>query len=327
MIESNARPRGQKPTDEEIEAARQKGRPDLPEGMSRSQWKKEQRHLRWEETKTEYRRGKKMQKKAALKRKREAQAELGPEHYHQAKKVKPQSQVETNVHTIFDCDFDELMNDKEIVLMLNQITRSYSAKRHSSHHVSLKISSFNKRLKARFDTRVLQYPQWKGIEFEENEKLEDLLPTDETERAKFVYLTADTDEILEELEPGHTYIIGGIVDKNRHKRLCVEKAIKLGLRVGKLPIDKYIEMNGRQVLATSHVYELCCQWFEQGKDWNKAFNQVLPPRKLKIASESNDDNDDEGIEDGDVEPETSVQAQKQVLTDTTHDESGAVESD
>lgn len=282
MIESNARPRGEKPSAEEIERARQQGRPELPEGMSRNQWKKMQRHEKWELTKAEYRRGKKLQKKAAMKRRRLEGIEKGQEIYHQAKKVKPTAQIETLVRAIFDCEFDDLMNDKEIVLMLNQITRAYSAKRHSPYHISLTISSFNKRLKQRFDLRVQQYPLWKGITFVENETLEEILPTDAEQRSRYVYLTADTDNVIEELQAGYTYIIGGIVDKNRHKRLCVNKAQKLGLAVGKLPIDKYIEMNGRQVLATSHVYELCCKWFEREKDWKRAFNDVLPPRKLKV---------------------------------------------
>ena len=32
-----------------------------------------------------------------------------------------------------------------------------------------------------------------------------------------VYLTADADDILDELDPSNIYIIGGIVDRNRFK--------------------------------------------------------------------------------------------------------------
>jgi hypothetical protein len=43
-----------------------------------------------------------------------------------------------------------------------------------------------------------------------------------------VYLTPDTDETLDELEEGKLYVIGGIVDRNRHK-VCVLSTPRLSL--------------------------------------------------------------------------------------------------
>ncbi|EGV66550.1 hypothetical protein CANTEDRAFT_112270, partial [Yamadazyma tenuis ATCC 10573] len=170
------------------------------------------------------------------------------------------------------------MTEREIRSLSLQITRMYSAMRTCKYNVGLEVSPVDKNLKKQFDTKVPQHKAWKNITMdskpisqiiEESGKVED-----------FVYFTADTDEVIEELEEGKTYIIGGIVDKNRHKDLCVKKAKELGLKVGKLPIGKYIQISGRQVLATSHVYEICCKWFEY-KDWGKAFHEVLPQRKLE----------------------------------------------
>lgn len=39
-----------------------------------------------------------------------------------------------------------------------------------------------------------------------------------------VYLTADAAEELQELDLGKVYIIGGLVDRNRYKNVCLEKA-------------------------------------------------------------------------------------------------------
>lgn len=270
--------------------AETKVRPELPPGMSRNQWKKLQRQKRWEETKEEYRLIKRQKKKAARERKRHNRGEEGSGtddiNYHQQKRPKiPSQQKQTGVKIVIDCEFDELMNNKEIVSLSNQITRAYSAKRHCEYDLQLDITSFNKNLKLRFDKSVSQYKLWTNIQFQENDHLADILPTDPQERSKWIYLTADTDEVITELLPDHTYIIGGIVDKNRHKLICKKKAEQLGLRVGKLPIDQFIQLNGRQVLATSHVFELCCKWFELNKDWGKAFNEVLPPRKLEKREE------------------------------------------
>lgn len=67
-----------------------------------------------------------------------------------------------------------------------------------------------------------------------------------------VYLTSDSNNVLEELDQTKNYIIGGIVDKNRHKNLCIEKAKKLGIAHAQLPISKYIDMTSRKVLTINH---------------------------------------------------------------------------
>lgn len=300
------------PTEEEIEEARKRKKlasEAIPEGMLKLAWKKQQRKAKWEETKGEYLAAKREKKRAAVQRKKEALQNAKEEaektgdstHYHQLKKGRsvPSTQKPTGVKFIMDCEFDDLMNDKEIVSLSNQITRAYSAKRHCEYDLPLTISSFNKNLKKRFDKSVETYVNWNGVEFKENSTLKEMLGEDLSD---YVYLTADTDEVVLELESGKTYIIGGIVDKNRHKRLCVNKAKEMGLKVGKLPIDKYIEVNGRQVLATSHVYELCCKWFELDKSWEGAFNAVLPPRKVKKKSEDIEEENEEEI-DGENEEE------------------------
>lgn len=254
---------------------------EFPQGISKNAWKKLQKKRKWEDQKEEWKARRKEKKVAARRRKAESKGIEGHDNNTKsAKKIIPQSQIPSNVEVIMDCEFDNLMSDKEIVSLSNQITRCYSAMRHSTHEVKLRVSSFNKRLRERFENTLPDYTKWKNICFEGNETLDELLPSDSPQRSRVIYLTADTDNELEELKDGDTYIIGGIVDKNRHKNLCLEKANKLGISVARLPIGKFIKMNGRQVLATSHVYEIMCMWFEQSQDWEKAFNVVLPPRKI-----------------------------------------------
>jgi tRNA (guanine9-N1)-methyltransferase len=93
-----------------------------------------------------------------------------------------------------------------------------------------------------------------------------------------IYLTADSPNTLTTLSPYSTYIIGGIIDRNRHKGICYKRAQERGIKTAKLPIGEYLEMASRQVLATNHVNEIMVKWLEEG-DWGRAFMSVIPKRK------------------------------------------------
>jgi tRNA (guanine9-N1)-methyltransferase len=99
-----------------------------------------------------------------------------------------------------------------------------------------------------------------------------------SEDGEVIYLTSDSPYTLETLEPYKTYIIGGLVDKNRYKGICYKTACDKGVKTAKLPISQYMEMQSRFVLATNHVHEIMVKWLECG-DWGEAFMQVIPKRK------------------------------------------------
>jgi tRNA (guanine9-N1)-methyltransferase len=44
------------------------------------------------------------------------------------------------------------------------------------------------------------------------------------DKSKLVYLTADSENLITEMDPTKAYIIGGIVDHNKHKLLTYTKA-------------------------------------------------------------------------------------------------------
>lgn len=95
---------------------------------------------------------------------------------------------------------------------------------------------------------------------------------------EIVYLTSDSPHTLSVLKPYSTYIVGGLVDKNRHKGICYKTAMERGIKTAKLPIGEFMEMQSRNVLATNHVVEIMLRWLEYG-DWGRAFLEVIPKRK------------------------------------------------
>ena len=95
---------------------------------------------------------------------------------------------------------------------------------------------------------------------------------------ELVYLTADSNNVVSELDETKTYIIGGIVDRNRYKLLTLDKANKEGIQHAKLPIGDFISLKSSTVLTVNHVFEIVAEWY-QTKDWRIALNKVIPDRK------------------------------------------------
>ena len=110
------------------------------------------------------------------------------------------------------------------------------------------------------------------------------LPTPSTitpalDTSQFVYLSSDSDTILDRLDDSKIYIIGGIVDRNRFKGATHSKAQELGIATAKLPISQYLHLFSTKVLCCNHVFEILLKCKENGYDWKKAMMEVLPPRK------------------------------------------------
>ncbi|KAF4993015.1 hypothetical protein FDECE_13537 [Fusarium decemcellulare] len=146
-------------------------------------------------------------------------------------------------------------------------------------------------------------------------------PEPREEYKDIVYLSSDSPYTLDRLEPNTSYVIGGLVDKNREKGLCYKRARERGIRTARLPIGQYMVMQSRQVLATNHVVEIMLKWLEY-ENWGDAFLSVIPKRKggqlrqQEGASGEADEGDDaeaqdeDEAEDAEVEeptPETSIE--------------------
>lgn len=201
--------------------------------------------------------------------------------------------------------------------MASQVSYCYSANRSTNHPVKLLCTSFNGKLKERMDTvMAAQYKSWKGVQFwpDTYEKLwrspDESNPSDDgakewtCPKENVVYLTGDSPNILESLEEGKTYILGGIVDRNRYKYLCLDKAKKEGLSHAALPIAQHMpELTSRKVLTVNQVFEIMIRWIET-KDWGDAIRTVMPTRKLHNARATDQDaGESADAKDSDAESE------------------------
>jgi tRNA (guanine9-N1)-methyltransferase len=140
-------------------------------------------------------------------------------------------------------------------------------------------------------------------------------PQETTTTPRIIYLTSESPHTLTHLHPHSTYIIGGLVDRNRHKGVCHKTAAAQGIATARLPLAEHVTMSSRKVLTTCHVVEILLRWLEHG-DWGRAFVDVLPKRKGGVlrterggserlgAEEMLDEVEDELEDDDDVGGET-----------------------
>lgn len=317
--------------------------PVTGEPLTKNQQKKLRRQQEWDQRKEERRLGRKDKAKAKKERDRaalQARIESGdyvPEEAWKEKKKNQITPTQLPVSLIIDCDFDDKMKDNERISLSGQITRSYSDNKNAPFRCHLAVSSFQGKLRERFDGVLAKhYLSWKGTHFVDEDfmhaaeqaktwmaepktggKLQSVFSkyaeTPETEakakeEGEVIYLSSDSDYTLTELKPYSTYIIGGLVDKNREKGICHRRAVEKGVKTARLPIGDYLDMASRKVLATNHVVEIMVAWLELG-DWGEAFMKVIPKRKGgTLKGQKGEDDEEEGEYDDDVEVETEAGA-------------------
>lgn len=179
---------------------------------------------------------------------------------------------------VIDCQFDKLMDAHQLKSCCSQLLFSYSAVKNMQKPFKLTFTSCNSentilnRLKiAQFKDNFEKFA--KIIDFSEK-KIEDF-----DKKEKIVYLTADSENELTELEDDKIYVVGALVDKNHYPGLTQEFAEKNGIKTARLPL-KSENLKSRKVITTNQVVEMLCLARDSG-NMEESIKKVLPPRKVK----------------------------------------------
>ncbi|KAJ1446370.1 guanine-1-methyltransferase-domain-containing protein [Pelagophyceae sp. CCMP2097] len=191
-----------------------------------------------------------------------------------------------------DCEFEDRMTTKEVTSFCSQVMHCYAATRRASSPCTCQLIGLPKESASfRHLQRVTGFGKWLGFDVD-HRPLADLV---RSSPRKLVYLTADAEDELDGLDQNVVYVIGGIVDRNRHKGLTKAKAESLGLSTARLPIGpesliRFKAGASSPVLTVNHVFELMLQRHLTGS-WAAAAI-ILPGRKLEEARQT-DHGDDE----------------------------------
>ncbi|NXR19999.1 TM10B methyltransferase, partial [Cinclus mexicanus] len=90
-----------------------------------------------------------------------------------------------------------------------------------------------------------------------------------------VYLTPDSENVLEDIDPDKVYVLGGLVDESIHKQLTLRRAREQRLQTARLPIREYMVRapNPRnyhsETLAINQVFDVLSTYYET-RSWPAA---------------------------------------------------------
>ncbi|XP_018099232.1 tRNA methyltransferase 10 homolog B isoform X2 [Xenopus laevis] len=99
-----------------------------------------------------------------------------------------------------------------------------------------------------------------------------------------VYLTPDSDNALEDVDPEKVYVIGGLVDESVQKKLTYHKAKDHELQTARLPIQEYMVKNinmknfHSEILAINQVFDVLSTYYRT-RSWVEALQAGVSPGK------------------------------------------------
>jgi len=172
-----------------------------------------------------------------------------------------------------DLSFVTLFSSREQQSLCRQVQRMYGQNIASPTPFALTLTSFHGDIAEQF----LEYPgfsQW-VIDCEKR-PVESVFPVE-----KIIFLTPDSENDLDELDPEAIYCIGGIVDRNQLKNLSLSKATGLSMATARLPLHRMSRRLASPVLSLNMCFSALLQ-YSGCRDWDVALDTVFSPCRDQV---------------------------------------------
>jgi tRNA (guanine9-N1)-methyltransferase len=182
----------------------------------------------------------------------------------------------TGTKVCIDLQFEDLMNGKELNHLANQLKRVYSSNKASLNPFHLHFLGLSKQSK----TYYLCKEKNEGFEnyvltFEEQGLTEVFHPSD------LIYLSPDSENILEFIDNSKVYVIGGLVDDSVKKNTSFQFSKEQNVRTCRLPITDHMKRQEtgsyKQILTINQVFDVLLT-FHETNSWNKALGTHVPAK-------------------------------------------------
>uniref|UniRef100_A0A8B9Z0V8 tRNA methyltransferase 10 homolog B n=1 Tax=Buteo japonicus TaxID=224669 RepID=A0A8B9Z0V8_9AVES len=169
-----------------------------------------------------------------------------------------------------DLGVADCMTEKETSRLASQIRRLYGANRRAKKPFWLCLTEFVVgsliykecfRMNDGFSNYLMDTTE---------ESYLDLFPLD-----AIVYLTPDSENVLEDIDPNKVYVLGGLVDESIHKKLTLQRAQEQSLQTARLPIREYMVKTTNtknyhsETLAVNQVFDVLSTYYET-RSWPAA---------------------------------------------------------
>ncbi|ORM41115.1 tRNA (guanine(9)-N1)-methyltransferase [Babesia sp. Xinjiang] len=178
-----------------------------------------------------------------------------------------------NCTLVIDCEFDSYENEKEAKSLANQLMQSYAFNKRAEKPVNLVICGIQEgSYVAESFNKISGTDSWMcTLEYKSVEELFDI--------EKVVYLSADAEEVLEDISQDGIYVIGGIVDRNRLKGIALNRSKHIGAKCKRLPIKEYVQLTQSHVLSITACVSIFLN-YTLHRNWVKALTESIPKRKF-----------------------------------------------
>lgn len=181
---------------------------------------------------------------------------------------------ESPIRIVIDCGFTRSMNSCEQSSLARQIAHSYYAVRTCERPASLYLS----RVRDGHDTWQKGLPLDLAPDGAGRSHVSTKPPWEIFPREKLVFLSPDSDNLLQDVDSDHIYVFGGIVD------ICVEPlksrnfAEEHGIVHATLPVVNAVKTNFHKVLTINQAVQIVLNFAESG-DWKEAVVKNVPHDK------------------------------------------------
>jgi len=177
-----------------------------------------------------------------------------------------------------DLSFIPLLKFPELYSLIKQLVFIYGTIRR--HERPLKFHLIGCKEANTFLSRFMAHSCYSKLTFIEtvDARLHEIMEKESDQnRTKYIYLSPESKNILECVDPDHIYVIGGIVDHNRLKDQSYQYCLKHGIRTAKFPISKDYD---RLILAVNHVFCILQDMANGGK-FEEILGHYIPSRFFK----------------------------------------------